>query len=184
MNLVFFLEDPSAREMLQGLLPKLFNTEMNPPRYVVFEGKSDLEKQIVKRMRGWITPNDQFIIMRDQDSEDCLHIKQRLIEKCREAGRDGAIIRILCRELESWYLGDLIAVEKGLRLNNLAKHQRRQKYRAPDRLGNPAAELQTLTKKAYQKIAGSRAIGPHLSLTNNRSHSFSVFISKLQEILQ
>lgn len=46
MNLVFFLEEPSAKAMLEGLLPKLFDTEINEPQYVVFEGKSDLEKQI------------------------------------------------------------------------------------------------------------------------------------------
>jgi hypothetical protein len=37
-ELVFMLEEPSARVMLEGLLPKMLPTEVIP-RYVVFEGK-------------------------------------------------------------------------------------------------------------------------------------------------
>ena len=43
-------------------------------------------------------------------------------------------------------------------------------------------ELEKLTGKSYQKVAGSRAIGPHLSLTGNRSHSFSVFVCVLKRV--
>ena len=45
-ELVFMLEEQSARAMLEGLLPKLLPAEVTP-RYVVFEGKQDLEKQLV-----------------------------------------------------------------------------------------------------------------------------------------
>ena len=48
MTLVFFLEENSAKVMLEGLLPKLFGAE-TIKRYVVFEGKSDLENQIMKK---------------------------------------------------------------------------------------------------------------------------------------
>ena len=181
MNLVFFLEEPSAKMMLTGLLPKLFDPGMIP-HYVVFEGKSDLEKQIVRRMRGWLKPNTKFIILRDQDSGDCVRIKNGLLQKCQKAGKRDVIVRIACRELESWYLGDLAAVEAGLELKNLAKHQNKTKYRVPDNQSSPSTELQKLTRCKYQKVAGSRAIGPHLSLTNNRSHSFCVFVSALQQL--
>lgn len=181
MNLVFFLEEPSAQEMLKGLLPNFLDKEI-VPHYIVFEGKSDLEKQIVKRMKGWRKPKSQFVIMRDQDSGDCRIIKKNLVKKCKEASKDEAIVRIVCRELESWYLGDLVAVEAGLGLKNLSRHQNKNKYRKPDSLGNPAEELKKLTNNAYQKISGSRAIAPHLSITNNRSHSFSVFVNKLKQM--
>ena len=183
MNLVFFLEEPSAKMMLTGLLPKLFATEIIP-HYVVFEGKSDLEKQIVKRMRGWLKPDSRFVIIRDQDSGDCIQIKNGLLEKCEEAGKSNVVVRIACRELESWYLGDLAAVETGLDLRNLARHQNNRKYRDPDRVSNPSTELQKLTKDRYQKISGSRSIGSHLSLDNNRSHSFGVFVSALEQLRQ
>ena len=181
MNLVFFLEERSAKMMLRGLLPRLLDSEINE-YYVVFEGKSDLENQIVKRIRGWLKKDTRFIILRDQDSGDCIKIKNRLLEKCREADKSNAIVRIACRELESWYLGDLAAVETGLRLSNLARHQNKAKYRAPDKQHDPCKMLQKLTKDKYQKVSGSRAIGSHLSLTNNRSRSFGVFISTLKQL--
>ena len=70
MNLVFFLEEPSAREMLKGLLPRVL-PDVISFRYLVFEGKQDLEKNIVRRLRGWRAPNSVFIVLRDQDAGDC-----------------------------------------------------------------------------------------------------------------
>ena len=56
MNLVFFLEEPSAREMLKGLIPRVLPDGIAFQylvfEYLVFEGKQDLEKNIVRRMRG------------------------------------------------------------------------------------------------------------------------------------
>ena len=39
-----------------------------------------------------------------------------------------------------------------------------------------------LEEPSGQKVAGSQAIGAHLSLTDNRSHSFSVFVCALKRI--
>ncbi len=60
-NLVFMLEEPSARAMLQGLLPRLLPDEVTY-RCVVFEGKQDLEKNLVRRIRGYSVPNSTFIV--------------------------------------------------------------------------------------------------------------------------
>ncbi len=174
-NLVFMLEEPSARAMLQGLLPRLLPDEVTY-RCVVFEGKQDLEKNLVRRIRGYRVPNSTFIVLRDQDSADCLVIKERLLALCQQAGKSQVLIRIACRELESWYLSDLTAVENGLGLSNIAKHQGKRKYRASDYLSSPSEELERLTNGIYQKVAGSRGIGPFLDLNNRRSNSFRVFI--------
>ena len=76
MNLAFFLEEPSAREMLKGLLPRIL-----PPRvavqYVVFEGKHDLDKNLVRRLRGWRKPDTTFVVLQDQDAADCKALKRR-----------------------------------------------------------------------------------------------------------
>ncbi len=103
---------------------------------------------------------------------------------CRDAGKPDVLARIPCHELESWHLGDLNAVEQGLGVPGLAKKQKRAKYRNPDLIANPVQELQRLTNERYQKIAGSRAIGPHLSPDANRSHSFTVFVSGLQRLVR
>lgn len=183
MNLVFFLEEPSAREMLKGLLPRML-PDMIAVRYVVFEGKQDLEKNIVRRLRGWRAPNTAFVVLRDQDAGVCLAVKKVLVGKCREAGRPDAIVRIACRELESWYFGDLVAVERGLGVTNLARYGNRRQYRTPDAIHSPAAELSKITRNAYQKVSGSRAIGPQLSLDRNRSRSFRVFVEGVQSFVR
>lgn len=176
---MFFLEEPSAREMLKGLLPRML-PDIVAVRYIVFEGKQDLEKNIVRRLRGWRAPNTTFVVLRDQDAGVCLAVMQGLVGKCREAGKPDAVVRIACRELESWYFGDLAAVERGLGIPNLVRYGNRRQYRTPDDIHSPAVELSKITRNVYQKVAGSRAIGPQLSLGRNRSHSFRIFVEGVQ----
>jgi hypothetical protein len=73
-ELIFLLEEPSAKEMLKGLLPRLISPGIFC-RYIVFEGKSDLEKSIERKLRSWTNPHARFIILRYQDSGDCEMIK-------------------------------------------------------------------------------------------------------------
>ncbi len=182
-SLVFFLEEASARAMLKGLLPRLLPDGWLA-RYIVFEGKQDLEKQLPRKLRAWQLPDCEFVVLRDKDSGDCVKIRQGLVEKCDQAGKSATLVRIAIHELESWYLGDLAAVEAGLELATLARKQTARKFCDPDRLANPSHILKELTRKKYQKVGGSRAIGPHLSLTDNCSKSFMKFISGVRNIVQ
>lgn len=180
-TLVFCLEEPSARAMLEGVVPRLFPDVQC--RFIVFEGKQDLHKRLVMRLRGW-QGNALFVVMRDQDSGNCVDIKAQLSALCEEAGHPDALVRIACRELESFYLGDLAAVEQGLSVTGLARQQGNQKFRDPDRLVNAAEELKKITKNSYQKLSGSRSIAPFLRLDEgNRSTSFKALISGLQRLL-
>ncbi|NOT11403.1 MAG: DUF4276 family protein [Methylococcaceae bacterium] len=182
-QLVFFLEEPSAKEMLMGLLPRVFPDTVTY-RYVVFEGKQDLEKRLSGKLRAWQHPDSSFVVLRDKDSANCVQVKEKLVDMCRSAGKPNTLVRIACHELESWFLGDLAAVEKGLNLSGLAKRQQQRKFRAPDELGNPKQELKMLTNNAYQQIAGSRAISHYLSLEGNQSKSFNVFLSGINYLLK
>jgi len=184
ITLVFFLEELSARVLLEGLLPRFLPMDFVAFRFVVFEGKQDLEKQLVRRMRLWRLPNTHFVVLRDQDSAKCKDVKQQLVELCKEAKHPDALVRVACRELESWYLGDLAAVEQGLDLTGLSAMQHKRKFRTPDALHAPAKELSALTRGAYQKVSGSRALAPHLRLAGeNRSRSFGAFISGVQRVV-
>ncbi len=182
-TLVFLLEEPSAREMLQGVLPRLVPDEVEI-KYVVFEGKSDLEKRMKYKIRGWLKPDTSFIVMRDQDFGDCRLIKSKLKKKCKEAGRADTLVRVACRELESFYLGDLAAVERGLEIKGLAATRNKSKYCYPDEIGKPSEELARITKNKYQKVLGSRSIAPFLALDeSNRSHSFQVLLQGIKALL-
>ncbi len=182
-ELVFLLEEESAKAMLESLLPRILNPEVKP-RLLAFEGKQDLEKQMAKRMKGYINPRARFIVMRDQDSApDCRKVKAALLDRCGQSGRqDVSLVRIACHELESFYLADLAAVEAGLNMHGLVKQQNTAKFRNPDTLQNPSKELLALTKQRYQKVSGSRTIGLHLNTENGRSSSFKNLISGIKRM--
>jgi len=183
-HIVFFLEERSAQEMLHGLLPRLLPAEAFSFQCIPFEGKRSLRKQLPIKLRGWRAPDTLFVVLQDQDNADCHELKRLLAELCNNAGRPDALIRIVCRELESWYLADLQAVEKGLEMTNLLKRQNTLHYRDPDGRAQPAKLLRRLTGGKYQKMAGSRAIGPHLDLDNTRSASFRNFITGVRRIAE
>lgn len=84
-TLVFFLEEPSAREMLQGVVPRLV-PETVSVRYIPFEGKQDMSRQLERKLRGWLAPDTCFIVLRDQDSGDCMQVKQELAQLCCTLG--------------------------------------------------------------------------------------------------
>lgn len=175
-RIVFFLEERSAKEMLNGLLPRLLPDALSFDCFS-FEGKQSLRKQLPIKLRGWRAPDTCFVVLQDQDRGACEEEKSRLVEICRKAGRPEVLVRIVCRELESWYLADLAAVERGLGIRDLTRHQEKAGCRNPDAQQSPAAILKRLTRDKYQKVSGSRAIGPYLDLDNARSVSFRNFIT-------
>lgn len=181
-NLVFFLEEPSARDFLEAILPRVLPANITP-HFLVFEGKQDLEKQLVVRMKRWLRPHSRFIVMRDQDSGDCRVIKARLRNLCATAGQPQATVRIVCKELESFFVGDWPAIAAGFGQPKLAAHAQKAKFRAPDLLGSPFMEIKRIIP-TYQKREGARTISPHLDLARNQSSSFRVLLRTLQDMAQ
>lgn len=181
-TLVFFLEEPSAKAMLEGVLPRVLPPDI-AVHYMVFEGKQDLHKRLVMRMQYWQKPDSRFIVLRDQDNGDCRQVRKHLLEQCIQAGKPDALVRVACHELESFYLGDLRAVEQGLGLSGLSRFQDGRKFRTPDQLANASEELKKLTSLRYQKLSGSRAIGPCLQLDgSNASRSFNVLLDGIRRV--
>ncbi len=159
-TLLFLLEEPSAKALLEGLVPRLVPRSVHP-RFMVFEGKQDLEKRMVGRLRGWLVPDTRFVVLRDQDGGDCQAVKAGLRDRCAIAGCDKALVRVACRELEAWVLGDLAAVGAAYGKPSLGEFQAKAKFRTPDQLANPVEELQRLLPE-YEKVDGARRLGPLL----------------------
>lgn len=179
-RIVFLLEEASLKALLLELLPRLMpDLEF---LCVTHEGKNDLEKSIPRKLRAWKTPEDHFVVVRDNDRGDCLALKARLREICEEAGKDDVLIRIACQELEAWYLGDLQAVGEAFQKPGLPALAAKARYRDPDQIAEPSAEIARLVPE-FQKVSGARRIGPHLSPERNRSHSFRVFLSGLRGLV-
>lgn len=179
-ELVFLLEERSAKAMLESLLPRMLANDIHV-RCIPFEGKQDLEKQLTRKIRLYQNKEARFIVLRDLDSHpDCLAVKNNLLKLCADSGRAAqCVVRIACRELETFYLADLQAVEQALKINGLKKQQHSKKFREPDSLGNPSGELKKLTQQGYEKVACSREIGKYLNLENDRSPSFKNLISAI-----
>ncbi len=185
-ELICLLEEPSAKEMLtivcNQIVPKSIET-----RIIAFEGKRDLASKLVKRIQLWQNPEAVFLVMQDQDGKDCIGVKSELQELINQTGKaDRTIIRIACQELESFYFGDLEAVEKGLDIKDLRKYSKKKQYRVPDDIPSPSEALKKITKYKYQKVCGSKAIAPYLKLAQgeNSSHSFQVLLQGIQKLIE
>lgn len=186
-ELIFFLEEASAKELLRQLLPRMFPENDVCFIYKVYEGKSDLQKNMLKDMREHArVPGARFLVLHDQDYADCLEVKQKLQSICRP-WLDRTFVRIACKELESWYLAQLHAVDTAFKINSLGILQNKAKFREPDRLATPDLILVDLLKtkrKTYSKLSGSRAMGEHIDPDCSRSTSFSHFITAVRASVQ
>jgi len=185
MRVEFLLEEASMVNVLRELLPKIL-----PSGYRVGEncflrphqGKSDLKRSIPKKMKAFSNQEVKIVILHDQDSNDCIKLKKELTELCKTNGTCPFLIRIVCRELESWYLGDMAAIEAVYPRFRAKKYFKKSKFRNPDKLGAASDELTKLVK-GFQKGTSSRKIAPYLTIENNKSRSFNNFISGLQKFL-
>ena len=184
-RIIFLVEEESMTETLRKVLPKVFphwqeNVDWLP---LTHRGKSDLEKSIPKKLRGWNEDGARFVILRDNDGGDCLRCKRQLRELSASRSDEDVLIRIVCQELESWMLGDLAAI-KAAYPSSLANPARvPAKYRDPDKLGNAADELAKLVG-TKTKVARAQRISEHFDVSRNRSHSFNVFLSGLRRLAQ
>lgn len=182
-TLVFLLEEPSAKNLLEGVLPRVLPAHVRT-HFIPFEGKHDLERQMVRKMRGWIGTDTCFVVLRDQDGGDCKVVKKALVAKCTEAGKPDALVRVACRDLESWVLGDWAALAEAFGKPKLAALQSKSNYKNPDEkvgAGNGIVELQKHIPE-YQKVSGARRVGAFMRPDANVSTSFNAFVSGVRRV--
>ena len=179
-HLVFMLEEPSAQDALQAWVPQWVPAGVTV-HYQVFQGKQDLEKRLAMRLRAWLLPETRFVVLRDQDSGDCRVVKAGLKQLCVQAGRPEAVVRVACREMESFFVGDWAAVARAFGREPLAKLAAKATYRNPDVLGSPSEELARHVP-GYQKRDGARRIAPLVDPARNRSASFHALRSAVMQL--
>lgn len=182
-ELVFLLEEESAAALLETFLPRILLDGVMV-RTIVFEGKSDLAQNAARKIRAYRNPRARFLILTDQDrTPDCREVKRRFLEKCRESGQaEKCVVRIACRELETFYLADLEAVATALDCPHVRGKQDQRTYRTPDSLAGPSVLLAQLTRNRYRKVSGSREIGRFLDPANRRSASFRNFVEAIRRL--
>lgn len=181
-RIVFLLEEPSMKTLLLGLLPRLFPGWVEHEHFVCIphEGKSDLDKSIPVKLKAWRVPGDRFVIVRDNDNADCIDLKTRLLQVCETSGRPDSLVRLVCQELESWYVGDIEAL--ALAFDPLLDTPAlRKRFAEPDTWQKPSKELERIIPE-FQKGAGARLMAQHLRETGNLSRSFNVFVDGLKRM--
>ena len=149
-------------------------------RCIEHEGKQDLEKNVPKKLRAWREPGVRFVVMRDQDSADCHAVKARLKARCDEGGRADALVRVVCRGLEAWYLGDVesLALAFPESAGRLRRKLGKRPYRDPDTVRAPSKVLADLIPE-FSKRSAARAMGGRLT-RSNRSRSYRVFLEGVE----
>lgn len=173
LKVIFLLEEPSMQILLEGILPRLFPS-LNF-QCLAYSGKYDLDRNIVNVLRTWREPDTRFVIVRDNDNGDCLALKDRLHGLCQQGGRNDTLIRIVCQELEAWYLGEPNAMADAFGNESLRRIGNRAKYRNPDTLQNPSNDIKSLAP-GFGKVGAARRMAEHLTREGNRSRSFAVFL--------
>jgi hypothetical protein len=146
---------------------------------IAHDGKQDLIKHIPSRLKAWLEPDARFVIVHDQDSNDCRDLKTRIREVCESSGKN-VLIRIAVIELEAWYWGDLQAVSLAYR-KQIEHLGSKRKYREPDKIQNPKAELRKHIPD-YNPMDGAKRIAEYMDIDGNTSNSFRVFVDGVRKL--
>lgn len=184
MKLHILTEERSLKEMLDVILPKLTNISF---QVYPHQGKQDLERALRTTIPSLCKiPDSRIIVTRDQDSGDCLRLKRELSEKMESHCFCPYKIRIVCRELESWFLGDLEAIEKAYPQFKSKNFKNKANLRDVDAIVNPSEYLLKLlppysSSKYLPKLEVVKRISSHMNIDKNLSRSFGHFIKTVKE---
>lgn len=188
MILHIFTEEMSSKIVFEGLLKKILPESI---QYKIYphQGKQDLEKAL-KTTIPTISkiPNSKILITVDQNSKECTQVKKEIERIVAKNCYSQYLIRIICRELECWYLGDLDACTKVYPKFCFQKYQSKKKFRNVDLISNAPKILIKIIpelkgRKYLPKVDIAKRISPYLNIKSNRSISFNNFITGLNKLL-
>ena len=177
-KIVFLLEEKSAQELLNSLLPRILERKI-PFQCIPHKGWGDPHANIPKKLDKW--HNVRFVILHDQDKKDCARLKSRLLQMCAKKRRTDTIVCIACQELEAWYWGDLEAVAKAYPEFDPGKVENKERFRHPDKIVKPSKALHENLPE-FEKFTAAQDIGPHMKLENNKSPSFQYFVAAVRKV--
>ena len=177
MKYIFLTEEKSMETFLNVFLQN--NYTQIDFMIIHHEGKSHLKKSIPKKFQALNADDTMFVVLIDQDSSKCTVLKNEINNICKKIKNINYKIRVVCHELESWYLGDLSAIDDAFSIQ-LSKNKNKKKFREPDKLANAKQELEKYINHGHigqietaKKIATAMNVS---SIKSNRSYSFHVFL--------
>ncbi len=188
ITLYVFTEEPSAKKVFEVILPKML------PENVYFrvfdhQGKQDLENAIKSTIPSISKiPGARILIARDQDSSNCKEIKRHLQEMINQVCNRPYLVRIACRELEAWFLGDMNAIKQAYPRFKPEQYATRADFKDVDLLHRPDEWLLRIIPEysgmeTLSKVANSENIAPFMDLEHNSSVSFNNTISGIRKLI-
>lgn len=181
----FLLEEQSMKIVLKNLLGKIIADQ--DYLLISHNGMMDLQRAIPK-----IVPtlskkfNARIVIVHDQDNHDCIQLKNKLLLLTQNAYCP-ILIRIACKELESWFLGDMKAIEKAFPKFKSDKYINKQKFRHIDSIHKPSMIIKDLIPELnnYEIIPKRKlaeSISVHMNINQNNSVSFNHFVNGIKKL--
>ncbi len=183
-----FTEEASAKNVFEIVLPKIL-----PPnvffRVYPHQGKQDLENALKKTIPSISNiPNSLILITRDKDNIDCKELKNEIIAILNNRCNCPYKIRIVCHELESWFLGDLGAVQMAYPRFKKEHHANKADIKNVDGIQKPSLYLLKIIPEysgleSLPKLETSESISPFIDLQKNTSVSFQNMLSGVLELI-
>ncbi len=202
IQLEVLVEEASADEALRHWLPRLLQGRARA-KVINLGSKYKLLKVLEDRLRAYRARIDKgedlrIMVLVDRDADDCVQLKAKLEQaaaaaelptKSQPDGHDRfrVVNRIVIEELESWFIGDPVALRKAF-TSLPAINVSSGIFRNPDNGGSWEALHRFLKKhgiyrKSFPKIEAAQRIAPHMNFAENRSASFGQFVAGIEAIL-
>lgn len=183
-----FTEEPSARNVFEAILPKLLPDNISF-RIYDHQGKKDLEQALKKTIPSISkVPGSVILITRDQDEADCKEIKRDINKLIKTNCCCPYLIRIICHELESWFLGDLYAISYAFPRFKPENFQNKAEFRDVDKISYSKEYLLRIIPEYSDRnrlpvLETSEKIAQYLRLDSNSSKSFNNTISGIKKLI-
>ena len=179
-EIVILAEESSIQPIFEELAPQL-DLAGATIRVIPHQGASDLERSLPRKLKAWRNPHARFLIIRDNDSGDCVKRKQNLQEIVRRSGRESqSLVRIVCQELEAWFLGDRQALHDASILKANINHA---SIRGDvDQIVKPSQKLDRFAAQGYEKRTGARIVSSYMEVGRNTSRSFQNAMRALERL--
>lgn len=180
--IVFLTEEASMTPVLKKVMQVIRPESIEGLDWIIIShrGKADLAQSLVRKMREWNYRNPHFLILHDNDRGDCYQLKEKLLQLASQANKPYHV-RIVCQELEAWFIGDLHAVERAFPSSSATNQAGREPFRNPDFVTQPS-EVITKFTGTTAKVGRAEKISNFLNLETNRSPSFQLLISTIKKL--
>lgn len=191
-GIYFLVEEQSIKPVIEAVMSDIIDIEKGEWFDIkIHQGKRDLLKAIPRVLPTLSkVPNTKIVILHDQDQNDCLELKKLLVNTIEQVTCYCPYkIRIVCKELESWFLGDLQAIQKTFPKFSPAKFKNSAKFRNPDDIQYPSKELLRIIPElaalsTLPKVRTAEAISRNLDINKNSSDSFNQFVDGVKALME